>query len=226
MTTSTTTLSAQEFMRKAMDGERQFQGIRLPEGQNDFTQDAAALQAFNKYMRAQDLRTDPVIADGADWRGAHAQGLVLPYSKLPKADLRGADLREADVRRTDFTEAQLQGSDVSMATLVGARLQGADLSDAVMRATDLYEAGTAGVILCRADMTGALLFRISLKDADLTDANVFMAQSYRADLRGVKGLETVKGLGTVRFHKLMVTARERELVEAALRSGPMFEVLD
>ncbi len=224
MTTSTTTMTAQEFMRKVMDGERELPGIHLPDGKNDFTQDKAAFEAFNAYMRGQELRANPVVAEGSDWRGVKAPGAFLQFTKLPKSDLRGAFLHAAELRRADFTESQLQGADLSLANMMVSVLQRADLSDCILRGVDLYEASMAGAVFHRADLSNAYFMRLNFKEADLTDATVFMAQFYRADLRGVKGLETVRGLGAARYHRLGVSEQELRVVESAIRSGPMFEI--
>ncbi|MEX2599002.1 MAG: pentapeptide repeat-containing protein, partial [Dehalococcoidia bacterium] len=207
-----------------MDGERDFTGTRMPEDQGRFTDDAAALAAFNEYMKAQDLRANPLLAEGSDWRGVQAPGAFLQFIKIPRSDLRGANLRNAELRRADLTESQLQGSDLGGVNLMVSNLQRADLSDCFMRGVDLYEAGLAGASFQRSDMSNAYFMRLNFKEADITDTTMFMAQFYRADLRGAIGLETVKDLGTARFHRLGVTDSELQIIQDAMRSGPMFDV--
>jgi uncharacterized protein YjbI with pentapeptide repeats len=222
--TTTTTITAAELMRKTMDGERDFTGSHMPQEQGLFTEDRALFDAFNTYMRGQELRANPIIAGESDWRGVRAPGAFLQFTKLPKSDLRGADFRGSELRRADFTESRLQGSDLSGANLMVSGLQRADLSGSIMRGVDLYEASLAGVNLRGCDLSNAYFMRLNFKEADLTDATVFMAQFYRADVRGAIGLETVLGLGAAKFHQLGVTDRELRIIESAIRSGPMFDI--
>lgn len=79
-------------------------------------------------------------------------------------------------------------------------------------------------MLRNADLTGARVIRLTLQGADLTGARLTNVDFYRADLRGVVGLEAAHDLATVRLYQTIVTPRERELIEAAFRAQPWFDV--
>lgn len=215
-----TQIAPKDFVKRIMDGERDFSSTRLT-GALDAEAGYAGLDA---YLREQDLRAENLIAAGSDWSGLKARGLFLPFSKLAGINLKGADLRGADFRRTDFTGASFEGADLSGATVIGCRFQEANLAGATLRATDFYEASLAGARLPGADLTGAFLLRLALKEADLTGAVLTSAIMYRADLRGVIGLDRVVDLGTVTFHQTIVTAAEQAIIDKALGGMPFFDV--
>lgn len=223
MTDALTLIGGRELIRRILAGERDFSGTRLrPEEAN-----LAALEGYQEllaYLRAQDLRTTPLSAERADWRFLGAPGLFCQAARLAGADLSGAVLRGADLRRADLTGARLRDADLTHALLTHQRLHGADLTGARLNGADLYEANLTDAVLRNADLTGARVIRLTLQGADLTGARLTNADLYRADLRGVRGLEATHDLATVRLYQTIVTARERGLIEAALRAQPWFDV--
>jgi uncharacterized protein YjbI with pentapeptide repeats len=112
---------------------------------------------------------------GADFRKADLSGARMgPHE--PRADL--SSIPASILKSCDFSNAILVDADLSRAILtfslfVGANLRGADLSLADLSKADMSNA----------DLTGA----------DLTDANLD-----ETNIRGVTGLETVRGRNTIR----------------------------
>jgi uncharacterized protein YjbI with pentapeptide repeats len=217
-----TSITVADLAQRILSGERDFAGTRLTGDAN-----LGALESYEDllaYLRAQDLRNAPVIADGSDWHDLSAPGLFFQAAKLAGANLTHANLQRADLRRAELVGAQLVGADLSGATLVVARLMKANLQGACLRGADLYEANPADANLRETNAAGARLLRIALRGADLTRATLTGADLYRADLRGAVGLEEVQDLATARFHQTIVTDREQTVILAALRDGPLFEV--
>jgi uncharacterized protein YjbI with pentapeptide repeats len=211
-----------DLAHRILSGERDFSMTRLAGDGN-----LAALAnyaALLTYLRAQDLRNAPVIAEGSDWQGLVAPGLFFQAAKLSEANLSQADLRGADLRRAELVGARLVGADLSGATLVVARLMKADLQNASLRGADLYEANPTDANLRGANAAGARLLRLALRGTDLAGATLTGADLYRADLRGVLGLAEALDLATARFHQTIVTAHEHAIIVSALRDGPLFEV--
>jgi len=66
--------------------------------------------------------------------------------------------------------------------------------------------------------------RLTLQGADLTGARLANADIYRADLRGVRGLEATHDLATARLYQTIVAPRERDPIEATLRAQPWLDV--
>lgn len=224
MSQSPKELGAGELIHRILAGERDFAATRIAPGQALDEEDAYA--EFLAYLRKQDLRASPVIAERADWRGLKARGLFLQSGRFAGANLSGADLSGADLRRSDFTGATFEGTSLNEAELTHSRFIEANLSQALLRSADFYEANLTGAILRGADLSGAFLVRLSLQGADLTEATLSGADMYRVDLRGVIGMESARDLARARLHRAIVTARERDVVEAALRRLPRFELRD
>jgi hypothetical protein len=162
-----------------------------------------------------------VIGEGADWQGLVAPGLFFQAAKLAEANLSQADLQGADLRRAELVGAQLVDADLSGATLVVARLMQANLQHASLRGADLYEANPTDANFRGVNAAGARLLRLALRGTDLAGATLTGADLYRADLRGVLGLTEVRDLASARFHQTIITAREHEVIVAALRDGPL-----
>jgi len=161
----------------------------------------------------------------ANLNGADLSHADLRDADLRDADLSGATLKmDLSGANLTFAKANLTFANLRGATLLGADLSGANLSDADLTYANLDEADLAHANLTRANLTGANLtganldeanlrdanltranlFDANLDEADLTDANLTNANLTRAfrrrginraDLAGVKGLDSIIGLG-------------------------------
>ncbi len=132
-----------------------------------------------------DWREAPVF-DGANLRGARLTGR-FDGTSFKTSDMSGFDFSphepRADIsflprnfcRGCKFDGAKLRGVNLDDASFVMASFAGADLAGARLTRTDMT----------KADFTGA----------DLTGADFSGADLNEAILTGVKGMETVKGLG-------------------------------
>jgi uncharacterized protein YjbI with pentapeptide repeats len=220
--TATRAISIDDLVRDLLAGEKDFKATKLPEGA-----DLAGHKDFgslNDFLRKADLRSDPIQADGSDWRGIKAAGLYCQGIKFAGGNLAGANFAGADLRRADFTNANLSGANVEGAFLTNARMPGVDFTGAAMAFADIYEANLSGAQLKNADLSGALLLRLSLKEADLSGAKLTSADFYRCDLRGAKGLDTALDLATGKFHGTIVTEQDLGAIVAAMRESNLFEV--
>ena len=105
---------------------------------------------------------------------------LLNDPKGERADLSGTDLRGAELIGVDLSGATLYKAD-----LIGVDLSGATLYKADLRGADLSEAELSGADLYGADLYGANLVLADLKCANLREANLYKANLYKADLIGV-----------------------------------------
>jgi uncharacterized protein YjbI with pentapeptide repeats len=224
--TTMTSISAADFVKRVLGGERNFESTQISASQGDFSSQSDYAE-MNRYLAGlTDLRENPIVLSNIDWRGVKAPGLYLLGAKMAGANFEGADLRDADLRRSDLSGANFRGANVSGAVFIGARLMEADFDGATMLGSDLYEANISKGKLTNCDLTGAWLLRLNLGGADLTGSKITNAMFYRSDLRGVVGLDTTRDLGTCQFKHTMVTSREKGIIEAALNARPLFELRD
>ena len=108
----------------------------------------------------------------------------LSGSYLSRANLIGANLSGADIRGANLRGANLSGADLSGADLSGADLSGADLIGAYLSGSHLSRANLIGAYLSGADLIGANLSRAYLSKADLSGADLSGADLSGADLIG------------------------------------------
>ena len=224
--TTMTSISAADFVRRIMAGERDFSSTQISAADGDFTAQSSYAE-MNRYLAGlTDLRDNPILLTSIDWRGVKAPGLYLLGAKMAGANFEGADLRDADLRRSDLSGANFRGANVSGAVFIGARLMEADFDGATMLGSDLYEANISKGRLTNCDLTGAWLLRLNLGGADVTGSKITNALFYRSDLRGIVGLDTTRDLATCQFKHTMVTSKEKAIIDAALDARPLFEVRD
>src|SRR5688572_13542862 len=108
---SLTMLTADELVRRILAGERSFGGTQIPADKGNLAA-AEGFAEMNAYLLTQDLREQPIEAQGVDWRGLQAPGLYFLGSKLAGADLSGANLEGADLRRADLTGGRLRDANL------------------------------------------------------------------------------------------------------------------
>lgn len=217
-------ITGKELIRRILEGERDFSRTRLkPETS---LHEEEGFREMNAYLQKQDLRTTPVIAEGADWWGLRAAGLYFQSARLAGADLSGADLRGADLRRALFNGTKLQKANLEGAILLHARLVDTDLTGANMRGVDMYEAKVNSAVLRGVDLAFATMPRVIFESGDLAGAAVGGVNFYRSDLRNVAGLDSVRDLGRALFHHTIITREQHESIRKAIDALALFDVQD
>ena len=143
-------------------------------------------------------RTGPVdftiaLENGAFYRGSEgpaiftdALGIVDARNNLSRADFSPLELRPGQGTLVTLSRNVFKSCDFSGARFYRANLIRGDFTFARFNGADLRQA----------DLTEADLSKADLRGADLTYANLTGADLYDTNLSGVKGLDTVKGLGT------------------------------
>lgn len=118
----------------------------------------------------QDLNRDGVSLAGVDLSKAH-----LPKLNLENADLLRANLTEAALWEANLAKANLEGANLAKAVLVDANLAGAWFRGANLTEAILVDANLTGARLDSANLTGADLRNIrgwqSIKSIEL--ANIY-----------------------------------------------------
>jgi len=240
-----TDMTGDEFVKKILDGERDFTGIKLEE---DF--DLRGHEGFNdllKYMdgteRHHELKANPVDLSHSKIYRLKAKGLDIPYLKaegvalvnvnfndvcLWEPNFKGAHFVEVDgsysrMHSADFRGAKFYKSGLGSVSLESANLKGSDFEDAELSNVMMGNAFLDGANFC-----GAKFSYVSLESASLCSSNFSGASFYevhldganlmKADLRGVDGLSWAHGLRKAHFYKTKVTESEKEVIEKALQN--------
>ncbi len=204
-------MTGEKFVRKVLDGERNFSGIELEEGF-----DLSRYKGFKKlqnYLKQQNLKENPVNIAHSQFRHVKAADLYLPFVKGEEADLR-----EAYFVGADFEGAYLRG-----AYLVRANLQIANLERANLERANLWRANLERANLEGANLFGADLGEANLRGADLREAYLMKTDLERANLKNVRGLEEAL-IAEAQFLKTRVTEKEKRIIEEALKSKDLFIV--
>jgi uncharacterized protein YjbI with pentapeptide repeats len=138
-------------------------------------------------LRGADLSCASWWQDGADFGNANLSGADLRLTKLGVATFNHANLSGANLARIwlggapevgwpDFIAANLTGANLSDTNLparfTDAILDGADLTGAQLSHVDLTNASLVGADLTRADLSYATLTNADLCDASLIDARI------------------------------------------------------
>jgi uncharacterized protein YjbI with pentapeptide repeats len=132
---------------------------------------------------------------GANLNGAKLGEANLGETSLSRANLNGVSLEQANLSRADLSRTNLRGANLISTDLRGATLSEADLTKAELNMAILGGTNFSKAILEHAILVGAVLLDANLGGVDLSKAIVGYTTFGNADLREVKGLETVKHTG-------------------------------
>ena len=106
----------------------------------------------------------------------------LSGTDLSEANMIGANLSGTNLSDANLRGAYLRGADLSDTNLIGANLRGANLSDANLIVANLIVANLSCANLRGANLRGADLSYANLRGADLSDANLRGADLSYANL--------------------------------------------
>lgn len=160
-------ISAEEFLQRYQEGERDFTGINLP-----------GVNLTGKSLSQVNLSSANL--SGAELSGTNLHGANLSEANLCHANLHKANLNSANLRKTKFINANLSEVSLYYANLSEANLSGLDLSG-----VNLYpETNLRMVNLSKANLSGLNLSKLELMEADLSNANLIKTNLFEANLEG------------------------------------------
>jgi len=187
-------IEGREFVRKVLDGERDFSNVRLEpyfglSGDDSF----ATLQ---EYLKKADLQGSPVIVEKCDLTGLDADGLYLPYLRANAACFKHATMMEANLEGGQFRYA-----DFRYAKLLQTNMERADLRNADFRQADLNFARLNSTMLAGADFLGTKLLFTNLQSANI---------------EGIVNLEQAAHCATANFQFVALTDKEKAIIRREL----------
>lgn len=198
-------VSAVEVAQLAREASKD-EDAKIEIGQSHVFQAISRSGTSLRGLNAKDLRIEGVDLAGVDLRDAHFWGTQMSGVDLTGADLSGAVLSEAFFhpihnRETlicsDLTNANLERSQLTDATIFFSTFAGANFSDAALGAN----------FLCHVDLSGA----------DFTGAKVWNPIAlYGVDLSGARGLTNEQ---TSLFCGQDVSLPDGQLVKACSEDG-------
>ncbi|MEG5059904.1 TerD family protein [Microcoleus sp. A2-C5] len=162
-------ITAEEFLRRYKEGERDFTGINL-----------AGVDLSGKTLEY------PISFSQANLSNANLSNANLVKANLIGANLQGANLKSTNLQQADLIQANFSGANLTKANLNYARLIQANLSQAKLSETQLNSANLTTANLISANLTQASLNSANLTGADLSQAKVTKVNLSSATLSGAK----------------------------------------
>ncbi|MEG4989450.1 TerD family protein [Microcoleus sp. BR0-C5] len=162
-------ITAEEFLRRYNEGERDFTGINL-----------TGVDLSGKTLES------PISLSQANLSNSNLSNANLVKANLIGANLQGANLKKTNLQQADLIQSNFSGANLTKANLNYARLIQANLSQANLSETQLSNANLTTANLSSANLTQANLNSANLIGADLSQAKVTKVSLSYADLRGVK----------------------------------------
>ena len=106
-------MSEEEFVKKLLGGERDFNKICLPDG--------ADLRRFipelNDYLTEQELAKDKIVLCNSRIIRIIAPKIYIPYSNMSRVNMSGANMYGAHMSGADMSGADMSGADMSGADI-------------------------------------------------------------------------------------------------------------
>src|SRR3989344_1245814 len=143
-------MKGKDFVKKILEGERDFSRIKLENGFN--LTDFEGFRDLQTYLQEADLQKYPIILDYAALMYINASGLYLPYVNGRKINLERASLERANLEGANFWEANLREANFWGANFWEANLREANFWGAILWSADLSGADLSGANFWRANL--------------------------------------------------------------------------
>jgi hypothetical protein len=220
MTQTYTNMFGPEFIKKVMDGNREFTRIKLPLG-TKLSEDPSYPE-FIEYLQRKDsesrsiFESRPIYLEGASLVGLVAKGLNLPYLVADGADFSGANLEGATLDHGDFHNANFSKADLRLLKATEACFNNAyfngENNGANLWLANLYNCYFYDANLNNANLRKASFRRCRFRDADFNGADIDETVFSHTRLLDVKNFDKTKNLAYTFFNKAMVTDEMKEYI--------------
>lgn len=217
-----------EFVKKVLEGERDFQNINLEE---DF--DLSGYEGFpemQNYLKSQNFEKGPILMNNSNFVKIQAEGIHLPYLQSKNAyfwnsTLNGACLWNANMGNTDFWGANLEKTNLGSSNLDSAYFWDANLWEANLGNSNLRFVNFKRANLWKANLGDSNIIYADFEKANLGYAYLYHANFEKANLVGVQNLEYSLDLNKAKFLQTKVTERERKIIEKKLIYEELFTMV-
>ncbi len=240
MASKLTPMEGEEFIKKILEGERDFRKIKLEEGFR--LSEHPYFKILYKYLLKEAgistqginrLKENPINISGSEFKYLFAKGLYLPYAEGSNADFSYANLSDrhsgrlfhsTNLEGSNFKNAKFHETDLSFAFLRDVKFQDADLENAKLGGSRLYHTVLNNANLRNVSFhTANFLEEAILTGADVEGASFEKAKFEGADIRHVKNLDKSKGLDSAVFQTTKVTQKELDIIKNASERFVLYE---
>ena len=179
-------VTAEEFLRRYNEGERDFTGINL-----------AGVDLSGQRLGSH------INLSGANLKDANLSNINLGGVNLSKANLKRAKLTEAILTSTNLEQAKLIRSDLRYANLTFANLSKVQLCNTdiskikISKETNFTEANLSQSNLNGLNLREVKLMQANLINADLSNTNLLWTNLTGAKLNGVKLQKAIYNARTI-----------------------------
>lgn len=233
MASKLTPVKGEEFIKKILEGERDFRKIRLEEGFR--LSEHSCFKILHDYIVKEagcvsvqsinHLKENPIDISGSEFKYLVAKGLYLPYTEGSNVDFSYADLSDGlsgrfrrctELEGSNFKNARFYKTNLSFSYLRDVNFQDADLENADIGCARLYHTAFNNANLRNVSFYITKFLEGSvLTGADVEGASFEKAKFESADIRGVKNLEKSKSLDSAAFQATKVTQKELDIIKNA-----------
>ncbi len=150
-------IKGKEFVKKVLQGERDFSRIRLEDrfnlgGYKDF-------EEMQEYLKNQDLSINPVIIEYSYFKYLKATGLYLPFVKGKGVHFYASNLHNVNFRKAEFPNSAFYASFLIKTDLTEANLSWASFYRSKLDQTDFSGADIRQANFFRASNTKKAIFK-------------------------------------------------------------------
>lgn len=173
-------MTGKEFVRKVLDGEREFVGVRLEEGFN-LSDNKELIRFCNnlKKLTPENRKKESICITNSEFRGLQAGGAYLPYLLGIEANLKGANFKGAIFHEANLYGANLTNTKFTQAEIINANLVEANFSSA--------------------NLSGASIYGSDFRKANFHRTNVYGTNFNSVNFRDIKNLEHSVNLKYAKF---------------------------
>ncbi|MEM5798024.1 MAG: pentapeptide repeat-containing protein [Candidatus Aenigmatarchaeota archaeon] len=190
-------MKGKEFVKKILEGERDFSRIKLEEY---FICEDDLQRELNIYLKLQKFENNPVILNESELIGLNAI-LYMPNLQAKKTNFlrseltcsyfEGADFSEAIFLRASLENTDFESANLENANLIESNLEKSNFYHANLRYANLFSASIIKANFGEADLTGANLKKAVV---DVTNFNgAILKNAKLAEIRGYLITEWLRG---------------------------------
>ena len=162
-------MKGEEFMKKVIDGERDFSAIVMND--EDLTKDVEMYVAFNGTLQRQESIGSREVRDELMYHNTHHTPLILNYASLRGVSAPGLRMDRVQAFETQFHGSNLQNAVMNYANLSSAEFGSVDLQCAHIDFSCLNNVKMNYVDLRGARFIGSMIRKIEMRDSNCEEAN-------------------------------------------------------